>query len=237
MNGVVLDIPRIYTGIAEWLACVIYASLFAPRFERKWQIPVAVGCLLMQCTFLIVTDNVPIIFWIPCMATAFGMMVLQILLMTRVDAKTGCYLAVHAFVLAEFAAALQWQLHYYLWKDTNPLWLPKYGLLVGVFALVYIVSWFIASRLKSPQNHTVVTSGELVMLTPQICWYKDVYTDVCRIVQKHFEENETLTLGQLRDLTNSSRKYTLAVLEYYDKNKITKKDGDFRRLAIPFNLD
>ena len=164
MNGVVLDIPRIYTGIAEWLACVIYASLFAPRFERKWQISVAVGCLQMQCTFLVVTDNVPIIFWIPCMATAFGMMVLQILLMTRVDAKTGCYLAVHAFVLAEFAAALQWQLHYYLWKDTNPLWLPKYGLLVGVFALVYIVSWFIASRLKSPQNHTVVTSGELVIV-------------------------------------------------------------------------
>jgi selenocysteine-specific elongation factor len=84
---------------------------------------------------------------------------------------------------------------------------------------------------------SIVTSGELVMLTPQICWYKDVYENVCRIVQKHFDENETLTLAQLRDLTNSSRKYTLAVLEYYDKNKITKKDGDFRRLAIPFNLD
>ena len=84
---------------------------------------------------------------------------------------------------------------------------------------------------------SIVTSGELVMLTPQICWYKDVYAGVCRVVQNHFNENETLTLGQLRDLTNSSRKYTLAVLEYYDKNKITKKDGDFRRLAIPFDLD
>ena len=84
---------------------------------------------------------------------------------------------------------------------------------------------------------SIVTSGELVMLTPQICWYKDVYANVCRVVQKHFDENETLTLGQLRDLINSSRKYTLAVLEYYDKNKITKKDGDLRRLAIPFDFD
>ena len=82
---------------------------------------------------------------------------------------------------------------------------------------------------------SIVTSGELVMLTPQICWYKDVYANVCQVVQKHFDENETLTLGQLRDLINSSRKYTLAVLEYYDKNKITKKDGDLRRLAIPFD--
>ncbi len=82
---------------------------------------------------------------------------------------------------------------------------------------------------------SIVTSGELVMLTPQICWYKDVYAQVCQVVQKHFDENETLTLGQLRDLLGSSRKYTLAVLEYYDKNKITKKDGDLRRLAIPFD--
>jgi selenocysteine-specific elongation factor len=62
-----------------------------------------------------------------------------------------------------------------------------------------------------------------------------VYANVCQVVQKHFDENEALTLGQLRDLINSSRKYTLAVLEYYDKNKITKKDGDLRRLAIPFD--
>ena len=81
---------------------------------------------------------------------------------------------------------------------------------------------------------SLVTSGDIVMLTPQICWYKDVYAHVCQVVQTHFDANETMTLAQLRDLLNSSRKYTLAVLEYYDKNRITKKDGDLRRLAIPF---
>ena len=78
---------------------------------------------------------------------------------------------------------------------------------------------------------SLVTGGELVMLTPQICWYKDTYERVCEVVKAHFAEHETLTLGELRDLLNSSRKYTLAVLEYYDKNRITKKDGDLRRLV------
>ena len=78
---------------------------------------------------------------------------------------------------------------------------------------------------------SLVTGGELVMLTPQICWYKDTYARVCDVVKAHFAEHETLTLGELRDLINSSRKYTLAVLEYYDKNRITKKDGDLRRLV------
>ncbi len=78
---------------------------------------------------------------------------------------------------------------------------------------------------------SLVTGGELVMLTPQICWHKDTYARVCEVVKAHFAEHETLTLGELRDLLNSSRKYTLAVLEYYDKNRITKKDGDLRRLV------
>ena len=91
-----------------------------------------------------------------------------------------------------------------------------------------------------PQNEKVdakqvleslVTGGDLVMLTPQICWYKDTYARVCGVVKAHFADHETITLGELRDLINSSRKYTLAVLEYYDKNRITKKDGDLRRLV------
>ena len=91
-----------------------------------------------------------------------------------------------------------------------------------------------------PQNEKVdakqvleslVTGGDLVMLTPQICWYKDTYARVCDVVKAHFADHETITLGELRDLINSSRKYTLAVLEYYDKNRITKKDGDLRRLV------
>ena len=32
----------------------------------------------------------------------------------------------------------------------------------------------------------------------------------------------------------TSRKYALAVLEYFDKNKILKKDGDFRRMGLGF---
>lgn len=77
---------------------------------------------------------------------------------------------------------------------------------------------------------SLVTGGDLVMLTPQICWHKDVYARVCDVVKAHFADHETITLAELRDLLNSSRKYTLAVLEYYDKNRITKKDGDLRRL-------
>ena len=164
MNTVVLDIPRIYTGIAEWLACVIFASIDPSRFPRRVHIPMVLGFVLAQCSFLVLTDDVPIVWWIPCMVLAFALMVLQLLLMTRLDVKSCCYLGVHAFVLAEFAAALQWQLHYFLWKDTDPAWLPKYTLLAAVFAMVYLVAWLLTSRLTPRPAQLRVTRGELFIV-------------------------------------------------------------------------
>ena len=81
---------------------------------------------------------------------------------------------------------------------------------------------------------SVLSDGHLVMLAPQLCWHKETYGQVCQVAQTHFETNETLTLAQLRDLLGTSRKYALAVLEYWDRNRITKKDGDLRRLVQGF---
>lgn len=164
MNVGFLDIPRLYTGIAEWMACMIYASLFPPRMKRRWQIPAAIGCLVLQCAFLVLTDNVPLAWWIPCMVAAFAMMVGQIRLLGRMSLRTACYVSVHAFVLAEFAAALEWQLHYFLWGDNLPVWWQGYALLAVVFGLVYLVSWFLASQLIRTSGKATVTSGELFIV-------------------------------------------------------------------------
>lgn len=78
---------------------------------------------------------------------------------------------------------------------------------------------------------SVLTGGELVMLAPQICYHKDAWKRVRGVVRDHFARNETITLAELRDALGTSRKYALAVLEYLDRFHVTKKEGDFRRLA------
>ncbi len=83
---------------------------------------------------------------------------------------------------------------------------------------------------------SMVTNGDLVMLTPQLCIHGKVYGDICRKTAGFMEEHEELTLAEFRDLLSTSRKYALAVLEYYDKNKILKKDGDIRRIGTGFNI-
>ena len=164
MNVIVHDIPRLYTGIAEWAACMMYVLLFQPRLRRQLQIPAALGFLVIQCVFLVVTDDVPLVWWIPCMVAAFAMMVGQLLFLSDMNLKTACYVGVHAFVLAEFAAALEWQLHYFLWGEQNPVWWQQYALLAGVFGVVYLVSWVIASRLMMPPGKMVVSKSELFIV-------------------------------------------------------------------------
>lgn len=78
---------------------------------------------------------------------------------------------------------------------------------------------------------SVLSGGELVMLSPQICYHKDAYQRVCGVVRNHFAEHETITLAELRDALGTSRKYALAILEYLDRFHVTKKDGDLRRLV------
>jgi len=81
---------------------------------------------------------------------------------------------------------------------------------------------------------SLVSSGELVMLIPQICLHRDHFATVYEAARTHFETNETLTLAQLRDLLQTSRKYAQAIIEYFDKLHITKKEGDVHYLHQGF---
>lgn len=78
MTDVLPDIPRYYTALAEWLACMIYISILKKKITG-WQFVVISGiALVVQSVFLVVTKDLPIAFWIPCMILAIGMMLLYI---------------------------------------------------------------------------------------------------------------------------------------------------------------
>lgn len=105
------DIPRIYTAIAEWGACMVY--LYMLKRENMKSARFLIGALLMlavQCMFLTVTGNVSEIFWIPCMLIAVSMMYLFLLNGGNMNPLGAGYCCARAFVLAEFVASLQWQL-------------------------------------------------------------------------------------------------------------------------------
>jgi len=159
MSSVVLDIPRIYTGLAQWLACMIMIACSPKKLEgRRFWITGICG-LLIQCAFLVVTDDIVLWLWIPCMAASGLLILALILLLCDLDIRTGAYTTIRAFLLAEFAAALQWQIHCFLWPENDPGLCQRYGLLLGVYAAVFGF-FFLLEKKADPTPP--VTASELM---------------------------------------------------------------------------
>ena len=49
-----------------------------------------------------------------------------------------------------------------------------------------------------------------------------------QLLEDYFAGQKELTLGEARDIFKSSRRYTLPLMEYYDRIRFTKRLGDIR---------
>lgn len=70
----------------------------------------------------------------------------------------------------------------------------------------------------------------LVLLKEDIILHKDVYMDSLHKAKEYIKGNGSITLGEFRDLVDTSRKYAVALLEDFDQRKITKRTEDKRVL-------
>lgn len=75
---------------------------------------------------------------------------------------------------------------------------------------------------------SMINEGKLIKLSDQILYHADVYQRALDTVRAYAAEHGQVTLGETRDLLGSSRKYTLALLEYWDRKNVCKKQGEAR---------
>lgn len=108
-----MDMPRIFTALAEWGACLVYILLLRKKVSG---IRLAAGSALMPGLFILLqylAGLLPLWLWLAGMLAAAVIMYLNIALLCDVSAADTLYLCVRAFVLAEFTASLGWQ--FYVW--------------------------------------------------------------------------------------------------------------------------
>lgn len=127
------DIPRLYTALAEWGACLSYLYLLKGKIRQTSFWIISVIALMAQVIFLVLTGGMPTIFWIPCMAVAAVFMYSYLMICGELNVLSTFYCCARAFLMAELAASLEWQLHTYLKAVgiSNPL------VSIGTLAFVY----------------------------------------------------------------------------------------------------
>lgn len=204
------DIPRIATAIAEWCACLIIMNQYPRRYggPRLWGILGA--ALAVQCLFLTLTDRLPLLLWMPCMIVAVGLMFVLTALCCDMPLTTVGYCTIRAFLLAEFAASLGWQLYSYVqyslgWQEAG---MRKSLLLLGVLAAVYAlvfcgVRW-LEGRREDPRTAMAFRLWELwsPILIALVCFFLSNLSFVYR--------NTPFTGSELTDIYNTRTLVDLA---------------------------
>ncbi|MFN7252966.1 MAG: ATP-binding protein [Anaerobacillus sp.] len=146
MTDIFPDIPRLYTALAEWMACIVYISILKKHLKGWKLFTFSGGVLIFQSVFLFVTRDLPIVFWIPNMLVAIGMMFLFINISCDITATEAGYFSVKAFVAAELVASLQWQVHFYLWSSENSHVVWEMLLLIVMYGGGFLLIWLVEKR-------------------------------------------------------------------------------------------
>jgi selenocysteine-specific elongation factor len=77
----------------------------------------------------------------------------------------------------------------------------------------------------------MIESGRLVKVSEDVVFEKDTYVRMIETIRKELLDQETLSVAEVRDMFNTSRKFALAFMEHLDSINITRREGDIRRLV------
>lgn len=156
------DIPRLYTALAECLATLLYAQQLVPRYSARRSTVNSLIWMAGLAVFMQLTGSVPLVLWLPCMVAAIGSMYLFLWRTCETTPLEAGYYCARAFILAELAASVEWQLHCTLWPQRSgrdPLAVLLLVLVYGVlFTAVY---WMEKRRSTQPAKLHISPLGML----------------------------------------------------------------------------
>jgi selenocysteine-specific elongation factor len=83
---------------------------------------------------------------------------------------------------------------------------------------------------STEETQALIERGDLVEVAPDVVYPRDVLDRIVDGIVAAIREHGAISVAGVRDLTGTSRKYSLAVLAYLDERRITKRVGDDRVL-------
>lgn len=87
---------------------------------------------------------------------------------------------------------------------------------------------YIDSLEKQTVLESLIEMDVVVKIDDEFVYSKVVIEDVINFVKEILKKNNEIQIGDIRDRFGISRKYVVALLEYFDKIRLTKRVGDKR---------
>ena len=140
-----MDIPRLVTALADWLACLLYLRFLPPRYGGVRRAALYGGALAALAVYLVATDGFDGWRFNVLYAVSVALMLLFMAASTRADRWQVGYFCTRAFILAGFAGALTWQMYVYFARDIAVLQsLPALALFIAAgFGIIFGLMWLL----------------------------------------------------------------------------------------------
>lgn len=159
----IFNLPRIHTAIAQWLSCVIY---LLPVRKKRFALLPSAAASVAYLGLLILLNRMGesvygiswVVFFVLCMVTMLAMFMTIGVLKLR----EAIYHWSQAFVMAEFAASLEWQANYYLLHylkltSYRQAVAVSYVVLVIVYAATAVCAYWMTSRRRAEHSRYHIT--------------------------------------------------------------------------------
>ncbi|MBI5352630.1 MAG: selenocysteine-specific translation elongation factor [Chloroflexi bacterium] len=78
--------------------------------------------------------------------------------------------------------------------------------------------------------NALIELGELILVSQDVLFRKKDYDGMVEKIRAELQKKGALTLGEVRDMLGTTRKYIQAMLEHLDSIGVTMRDGDVRKI-------
>ena len=166
MRDMYMDIPRIYTALAEWSACMIYFLIFQKKRSGLSKYFVYAAALVLQSIYMAFTAELDTVLWIPCMLGAAVLMFVFLYNSLKLSILACCFICAKTFLLAEFMASLEWQMHVFLFPYGSSCYSWKQLIFMAViYSSIFLLMYFVEKKSKTAEYIENITKKECITVT------------------------------------------------------------------------
>ena len=171
MRGTVVNTPGYYYAISYWLSALVMILVHGCGKKDVWKYVYGVLSFISIFTVMFFTDGIKQMFFMPLMVCVFLLMLLYIRMAGELPWRETGFFCAKAFINAEFAASLCWQIHYFYTGDFSGqevgtpeqmLWRVLH--MIVIYAVLYILIYLLERYLKKDIEELQITCKELLVV-------------------------------------------------------------------------
>ncbi|RMF61477.1 MAG: selenocysteine-specific translation elongation factor [Calditrichaeota bacterium] len=73
--------------------------------------------------------------------------------------------------------------------------------------------------------------GKLIYVDENLYYHASAIEEIKTLLKEHFQQKEGISVAEFKELTGTTRKHSIPLLEYLDRNGFTRREGDLRKVG------